>query len=196
VRHVPARNAVLNVVLLHWFRRAAREHATFLRSARAHIAGKATSRFDCASRICALRRQLAGDALLRAQPTDNVTLVDEGILSSIHSALVHPQQATNSAEVEDFASTMPKPDIVLHLDTPLEVCIARVLARKDPPLRWSDAHAIEEYVRNGHQAYRFAAAAPAFRGRWRTITPEIVDADLSSLAREALSFLHRVPSIP
>jgi hypothetical protein len=106
LRHDPTRNAVLNVLLAGWFRRAALEHPTFLRSARAHIKRDARPGFDRVSRLWALRRQLAGDALLRAQGADVLTLVDEGILGAIHSALVHPQRAAKAEEVEDFVTTM------------------------------------------------------------------------------------------
>jgi hypothetical protein len=194
LRHDPTRNAVLNVLLAGWFRRAALEHPTFLRSARAHIKRDARPGFDRVSRLWALRRQLAGDALLRAQGADVLTLVDEGILGAIHSALVHPQRAAKAEEVEDFVTTMPKPDFVLHLDTPLQVCLDRALFRADPPLRCGDAKTTRQYVSHGHQAYRLAGDSPAFRGRWLTLTPR--DTDPMALAREASAFLHCVLSTP
>jgi thymidylate kinase len=169
----------------------ARDHASFVRIARRLIVANAHSRFDRISRVRALRRQLASHVVHSRTSPAKTTLIDEGILGSVHSALVYCHRRPDESEVIELANAMPKPDLIVHLDTPIEVCVARALRRSDPPLRGANAGDIEKFVRNGHEAFQFAGRAAAFEGRWKTLVPEQSTNDSQALANDAWKLISK-----
>jgi hypothetical protein len=117
-------------------------------------------------------RNLGGHELLRRlHSAPEFILVDEGTIGGIHNVLVHLKQAPDGASIEAYSRLVPKPDLIIHIDTPVEVALRRTELRPDPPLRFHTLPERLRFVQFGHDAYAALGKCEAFRDSWRTIRP-------------------------
>lgn len=67
--------------------------------------------------------------LLKRKKVSQLIIWDEGTLHAAHNLFVHVNSAPRHAEIIEFASRAPKPDLVVYIRAPMEVTVARTLDR-------------------------------------------------------------------
>jgi len=172
IRNLFWRNVCLNVILFPWLLLALRHHARFFFFGVRRIVRESSSAVSVLQRSLSQVRNMAGNELLRRlRSAPEFILVDEGTIGGIHNVLVHLKQAPDSASIEAYSRLVPKPDLIIHIDTPVDVALRRTELRPDPPLRFHTLSERLRFVQFGHDAYAALGKCEALRDSWRTIRP-------------------------
>ena len=169
VRNERLRNVLLNVVLLPWFVASLRNYFPFYRFAIPLIHRDAEGILNEINRLRSTMRMMTGDALLRRRQTrSDLILVDEGSVGCAFNlfAFAHLACPPNLAEVREFARLVPAPDVIIHVDVPLELALQRTLKRPDPPIwRGRENNRFQRYLYNSRTLFSALANASEFKGR-------------------------------
>ena len=166
------RNICLNVVLFPWLLLALRRHARFFFFGIRHIVCRADSALGILQRSLSQARNLAANELLRRlDSAPEFILVDEGTICGVHNVLVHLKRLPESDWIETYSRLVPKPDLVIHLDTPVGLALTRTQNRPDPPLRFHILSDRLRFVQFGHDTHEVLSKCEAFRNSWYTVHP-------------------------
>ena len=101
-------------------------------------------------------------ALWRRSRIPGAVLVDEGTVQSAHSVLVHVGQPARAHDIRAFRKLVPLPDLIIHVTAPIEVVLARTLARRDPPMRHRNRDDNLRFVLHAHAMFDELMADAAF----------------------------------
>lgn len=95
----------------------------------------------------------------RAGPTD-VILFDEGFTHRVVQLFASERDAPQVAAVGAYVALLPRPDLLIHVAAPLDVCLARVRARGVwPRFAAKGAADTERFLAAAEQAVAVAVAA-------------------------------------
>jgi len=166
------RNICLDVLLFPWLLLALRHNARFFLFGMSQIIREADSFIGILQRSLSQLRNLAGDQLLRhlAQAPDFI-LVDEGTICGIHNVLVHLNHRPAEAEIQAYARLVPKPELIVHINTPVEIALSRTESRPDPPLRFHKYADKFHFVRVAHETHVELSRCDEVRTRWFVVSP-------------------------
>lgn len=159
------RNVVGDVLLLPSSVRALIAHRVFVRACMRHAASADTT-YDV---IRAARGILRRVALHDSATGRSLAVLDEGTVQIAHYVFAQARCRPSEASIDQFASLVPVPDLVVHVAAPLDVLVQRTLARVDPPRGGLDEASAERYLGAADRAFRRLAAHPRLRDRWLTI---------------------------
>jgi len=126
ISNLSSRNICLNVLLLPWLLLALRHHARFFFFGIRQIVRESDSVVSILQRSLSQSRGLAGyEFLRRLRSAPEFILVDEGTICGIHNVLVHLSGPPAKAALQAYARLAPKPDLIVHINTPIEVALSR-----------------------------------------------------------------------
>jgi len=181
------RNICLNVILFPWLLLALRHHSRFFFFGLRQIVRRADSVMSILQRSLSQLRSLAGNELLRhLRCAPEFILVDEGTICGIHNVLVYLSGPPAASALQAYARLAPKPDLIIHINTPVEVALGRTRSRPDPPLRFHSLTEKLQFVRFAHETHIQLSRCQHVRQHWHVVCPtgdrtadEIVKAILS-----------------
>ncbi|MFA9432468.1 hypothetical protein [Egicoccus sp. AB-alg2] len=117
-----------------------------------------------------LRRVHAATAHFRRHGRPGEVLVlDEGYVHRVVQLFASGVEVPARRDVEDYLATVPVPDLLVAVRTPVETCTARIRARGVwSRLRAADGDELEQFVVNAHRAASLAVDVARQRG-WRLV---------------------------
>ena len=165
-------NVALNFFLLPWYGRSYVTHRSFYRFVSSIIRRDASSIFDRMNRSRSFMRQMSTYEVLRRREAQyDVIVVDECTLGSAHNLFAHVARAPQLEELREFSGLVPLPEVVVHVETNLELALQRTLARPDPPIRRArEGDRIEKFLVHGQQVYQCLTRCPDLSSRVLTIS--------------------------
>jgi hypothetical protein len=166
IKNLFVRNICLDILLLPWLLLALKHHFRFCLFGLFQIVRHADSGLSMLQRVLSQLRNMAGNELLRRLPTLEFILVDEGTVCGVHNVLVHLKQDPAKAAIQAYARLVPKPDLVIHINTPVELALSRTKARADPPLRFHGLSDRLRFVSFAHETHLQLGRCREFSGRW------------------------------
>ncbi len=170
IKNESVRNICLDFLLLPWLMIALRRNGRFFFFGLREIARRGGGVVGFLQRSLSQVRNLSANELLRRlRFAPEFILVDEGTIGGVHNVLVQLRRRPDARAIEAFSRLVPKPDLVLHIDTPVEVALRRTASRPDPPLRFHSLTDRLRFVRLGHEAHRALGQCEALRSCWYTI---------------------------
>lgn len=131
IRNAQVANLVQDVWGLPYLARALPTHADLLRLSAGMLVEHAPSRLDLTLNARSVMRRLGMYELARAKAAGRFVLVDEGPLLIAYHLFVYSRADLSIAPLERFAGTVPLPDCVIYVRSPLPVLAARALSRPD-----------------------------------------------------------------
>lgn len=131
IRSATAANLVQDVAGLPYLARAGAEHAAALRFAARMLASHAPSRFDLLMNARSVMRRVGMYELARSRDTGRVVVLDEGPVLIAYHLFVYSTANLDTALIEEFAQTVPLPDLVFYVRSPLPILAARAVSRPD-----------------------------------------------------------------
>ena len=135
IRSDSLRNVVLNAMLFPWWVESVKQFSHCRSLAKRVIARDGTTVLDRFNRRRSFSRLLAQTVLLSSRAKlGQLVLVDEGAVGSSHNLFVHLGASYRPAEICEYVSMAPFPEVVIHVDAPTDVALRRTLRRPDPPL--------------------------------------------------------------
>ena len=175
-------NMLISVLLLPWLGQSRRVHRSFYDFAFSVIRRDAENVWERSSRTRSMIRQACTFDVLRSFESQyDFVLVDECTLGSAHNLFVHVHRPPRNDEVQRFATLVPMPDIVVHVDVDTQRALQRTLGRGDPPIRRGhENNRFERFIQHGRQVYEYLAHCPELSHR-------VVTAKNSSDDREAIT---------
>ncbi len=91
-----------------------------------------------------------------------VVLVDEGPIHIAHIIYINGEKHDVPIDYDMFVGLAPKPDLVVYVDTKLEVMLSRAHDRGDPPVRDREPGVLSSFVRRAHGMFKKLMRNPAF----------------------------------
>lgn len=171
VRNPRLRNLLLSVLLLPWFVKSLASHRLYYPFALRIIWRDASTVVNRLSRLRSQMRLMAVDELVRAKKQkDELILVDEGSLGNAHNVLVNLQSPPRPDEVSQYVKLAPAPDLIIHVEAPVEVALERTMRRPDKPL-WGplSQESFASFIRHGAEVFKMLASDAHYDGRLLTV---------------------------
>lgn len=132
VHHAQVANVVQDVRGLPHLTRSLPTHAGLLRLSATILAAHAPSRFDLVMNTRSVMRRLGMYELAKTRASGRFVILDEGPLLIAYHLFVYSNVDLASAPVEQFAASVPIPDVVVYLRCPVTTLVERSLSRPDP----------------------------------------------------------------
>jgi len=89
-------------------------------------------------------KKIVLDHFLRGRSRGKIVLVDEGTIHISH--IIFGGRVPDKRELADFLEKVPQPDLIVCLNSPIEVLIKRALSRPDPPIRKASKTTLRNFV--------------------------------------------------
>jgi thymidylate kinase len=124
-------NLVQDVRGLPYLARSLPDHAEVLGLSAAMLHAHAPSRFDLVMNARSVMRRIGMFELARARSGGRTVLVDEGPLLIAYHLFVYSNADLATAPLERFARSVPLPDLVVYVRSPLPVLVDRAFSRAD-----------------------------------------------------------------
>ncbi len=171
MRNERFRNVLISVWLLPWFWKSRGVHRSFYDFAFSVIRRDAEDVWDWSSRTRSLIRQACTfEVLRRFESQYDFVLVDECTLSSAHNLFAHVNTPPRHDEIRQFATLVPMPDMVVHVDTDTQRAMQRTLGRPDPPIRQGyENNRFERFIQHGQQICEYLTHCPELSHRVVTV---------------------------
>lgn len=184
IKDLTLRNVCLDFFLFPWLLLAFKDHFGFCLFGLLQIVRNADSGLSILQRVLSQLRNVAGNELLRRLAKPEFILIDEGTICGVHNVLVHLKRPPEDALIETYSRLVPKPELIIHIDTPVDVAFSRTEARLDPPLRFHTLSERLRFVQLGHATHAALGKCEAFRSSWYTIHPSNVSSPLGDRTLE------------
>ncbi len=141
------RNLVSDLVGLPFFLGSLHKHGAFFRFTLRVMARQRLTP-QTANRVRSTIRKIGVYEIIRRYGKRRIVLVDEGTVLHAHNLFVYTSRDCRAADLDQFASAVPLPDVIVHVRAPLATSIRRALERSDPPreIRSRDRAQVELYV--------------------------------------------------
>jgi thymidylate kinase len=167
VSHPTAQNLIQELVGFPFFVFFLRRNKRFLIFALRMLARHSSFTLFTINYLRSLERTIGVYEILRRYARDRVVLVDEGTMLSAHNIFVYTDTPYSSEEIDEFASLVPLPDLIVYVKAPIDVLIKRSLQRSDPPreMRCKDPALIEKYIKRADAVFEQLAKAEKIRNR-------------------------------
>lgn len=96
-----------------------------------------------------LERKIAIYATINRRESEQIILVDEGVVLQSHHLFVYTDTDYSQEEISTFARLCPMPDLLVYIQAPLDQLIERSLKRPDPPrpIKTKEPALNEKYIR-------------------------------------------------
>ena len=172
LRNERFRNVLISVWLLPWFWKSRRVHRSYYDFAFSVIRRDAENLWEWSSRTRSLvRHACTFEILRRFESQYDFVLVDECTLGSAHNLFVHVNTPPRHDEIQQFATLVPMPDMVVHIDADTQRVLLRTLGRPDPPIpRGRKNNRFEAFIRHGQQVYCELTKCAEVQARVLTVT--------------------------
>lgn len=132
----------------------------------------------------AVYRKIAIFTLLRSRSDGStIFLVDEGIMHSMNNIFIPYKSTLPEERLEKYLRYLPSPDLIVLLESPIELLYERLINRGDWSPRVRNEQELLEFIKQSHTL--FAYIASFLNGRKSVLT-------LSSLRREPESLSQAV----
>jgi hypothetical protein len=172
IRNLFLRNICLDFLLLPWLLLALKHHFRFCLFGLLQIVRNADSGLSVLQRVLSQLRNVAANELLRRlHPNPEFILVDEGTVCGVHNVLVYPNRAPATTAIQAYAKLVPKPDLIIHVNSPVQLALSRTKSRYDPPLRFHSLCDRLRFVRFGHETHLQLSRCHEFSDSWYVTCP-------------------------
>jgi thymidylate kinase len=131
IRNATAANVVQDLRGLPYLARAAPHHADVLRLAARMLVEDAPSRFDLVMNARSVMRRIGMYELARHRAAGRVVLIDEGPVLIAYHLFVYSTADPAGTSLDRFAATVPLPDRVIYVRSPVAVLAERACSRPD-----------------------------------------------------------------
>ena len=98
-----------------------------------------------------IKRLGVHSAIRRKQIEERIIIIDEGTLHIVHNLFVHANSDPDLEQVIEFAKLVPLPDLVVFVQTPVEVCVERTLQRGHRRIEADSRADAENFIKKAHQ---------------------------------------------
>lgn len=99
-------------------------------------------------------KQLGRYEIIRRRcPDDTIVIVDEGTVHTAHNLFVHVSNDLDASEVNEFASLVPLPDLVVYVSEREELLIDRVLERGHRRIAEPTREVVGKFVRRAVEMF-------------------------------------------
>ena len=166
VTHPTAQNLIQELVAFPFFIYTLNRHWNFLVHTIKKFSRNPRFSVHTINNVRSLERKLGMYELTKRYQRDRIVLVDEGPLLAAHM-FVFAGAVLSSSEIEDFAASLPLPDLVVYVQAPTDVLIRRTLQRPDPPreMDTKNTAVTEKYVREATAIFDQLVETDAIKGR-------------------------------
>jgi hypothetical protein len=190
IRNATAANLAQDVAGLPFLARALSENSAVLRLSAEMLAKHAPSRFDLVMNARSVLRRIGMYDLSRSRAAGRVVLLDEGPVLIAYHLFVYSSADLDTAPLEQFAASVPLPDRVIYVRSPLPVLAARALSRPDRrrQLAGLTAADAEQPLLRAQQVFDRLVSTPYLRDRTLVVENASQDPrELDELAAQVAS---------
>ena len=141
-------NFIQDLVGLPLFLGSLYRHRSFVAFVLGILARHDNSVFYAANYVRSIVRKIGVYEMVRRCAHDQVIFVDEGTVLSAHLLFVYTRTRYSRAEIEQFASLVPRPDVLVYIKAPIDCLVQRSLQRLDVrrEMRAKSRAVVEAYV--------------------------------------------------
>jgi Ser/Thr protein kinase RdoA (MazF antagonist)/thymidylate kinase len=174
----------------------ARRHRALIRSVRASQRERPAGAEADERRVLHWYIRMAGatTSWRRHAHDDEALIVDEGFAHRAVQLFTSVVEAPDAARIAAYVELIPRPDLLIHIRAPAEVCERRVLARGVwPRFEGRDPQELGRFIAHAHRATELVAEAAATDG-WSVLaiengerTPAEVAADVERVVAARLA---------
>jgi thymidylate kinase len=192
VANPTAQNLIQELIAFPFFIRSLLRHKAFVIFALKMLARQGKFTFFTLNNLRSLERKLGVYEMIRKYKHDQIILVDEGTILLAHNLFVYTDTHYNSEEIDQFATMVPLPDIVVYIKVPVDHLIQRTLQRTDPPreIKSKDRTLIEQYINRAVTMFDYLVGTDNIRNRALIIeNPEATDKRYDSVVNRINEFL-------
>lgn len=161
IRNDSLRNLILSFLLIPYFLIQKKSKPGLFAFANVCIKRYEKSFERKVSRKLSLMRLMGENFLIRQLDDNRLIFVDEGIFGAAHNILVYVDSTPLPSEVSRFVETVPLPDLIVHVDVPIDIALGRTLQRPDPPLRNASNRDLKAFIAHGVKIF-----SELVKGEW------------------------------
>jgi thymidylate kinase len=168
VSHPTARNVAQELASLPYLVASAPRHHAFLRFAASTLTASAPSALHRANRLRGVARRVGMLELATRRCPTRVALADEGTALLAYMLVLDGRDpAEVDTDLARFAELVPLPDLVVHVRAPIDMLVARALARIDRGRQLGGLRheALERLIVNTVDVFDRLASAPRLVSR-------------------------------
>lgn len=171
ITNAQAANLVQDVRGLPHLVRSLPEHADVLRLSAGMLRTHAPTRFDLVMNARSVMRRIGMYELARRRGDGRVVLLDEGPVLIAYHLFVYSSADPTGAALARFAETVPLPDRVIYVRSPLPVLVDRAFSRPDRRRQLSGMtrEAAEAPLRRALDVFDELVSLPRLSGRTTTV---------------------------
>ncbi len=172
VSHPTAQNVAQELASLPHLLLSAPRQRAFLRFAASTLTASAPSALHRANRLRGVARRVGMLELATRRCATRIALADEGtVLLAYLLVLDGREPAEVETELAEFSRLVPLPDLVVHVRAPVDVLVARALARTDRgrQLGGKQREELERHLANTVDVFDRLVAAPRLAPRVVTV---------------------------
>jgi thymidylate kinase len=160
----PGVSLLLDLLTFPWFLRFASSHRQLSRSMFT-IAWRDAEPLSFKLNVLRNIAKHMGTAelLRRRGPTQEIILLDEGLVHQAHSLFVHPDADPRPMEVAQFLAEVPMPDLLVLVEAQHRDLVARALARGHPRVPHASAADITRFADRAQSVFRSVVEQAAQR---------------------------------
>ncbi len=165
VRRLHTGRPALDLVALPWSVVFALEHRGFCAFAARVLAREGDSLPARVNLLRNVAKKMGLYRRLRGRDGGGHVLWDEGPLHAAHNLFVHLRRPPRPEDVAEFARRVPRPDLVVYVRAPVDLIVARTLARGGHRRPGADERAVRVFTEHARQTFEALAAADGIRAR-------------------------------
>ena len=150
-RHVTnptIRNLIQDLVGFPFFVRSLYQHRAYVVFALKTLARHTSYTLFTINYLRGIARKIGTYEIIRRYKRDQIILVDEGTVLSAHILFVYTSTIYSQEDIENFASLVPLPELVVFINAPVDNLVQRTLQRSDAPreMRSKNQKLVEKYI--------------------------------------------------
>jgi thymidylate kinase len=153
IKHKTAYNAFMDVKALMWIVFSFRNNLELLKLSYDILQNYADSRLTAINLYRNICRRIGSYRYFRSEKfQDRLILVDEGSVHTIHNLFVHHNSVPGSEYLRRFSEIVPLPDLIVYVQSPLDVILERTVSRRDQPRRIEHSNVVK-YIEKAHRVF-------------------------------------------
>jgi thymidylate kinase len=186
------RNLIQDLVGLPFFIRSLYRYRAFVVFALKTLARNGSYTLFTLNYLRSIVRKIGTYEIIRRYKGDRIVLVDEGTVLSAHLLFVYTGTTYSQEDIENFASLVPLPELVVCIRAPVDALLQRTLQRSDArkELRWKNQELVEKYISRAAKMFDELTETKEIRDRVLVVSnPASTDDERGVVADRIATFI-------
>ena len=186
------RNLIQDLVGLPFFLGSLYRHRAFVVFALKALARHKSFTFFTVNYLRSIVRKIGMHEFAKRYSHDRVVLVDEGPVLSAHLLFVFTSTIYSQEDIEQFASLVPLPELIVYINAPVDSLVQRSLRRNSAPkeMKAKDRKWIEQYIRRAAEMFDRLTVTKRIRDRVLIVAnPDATDNEHGAVTEHIAAFI-------